>query len=95
MNLVIRKCQYSKLSEILRARGQSFSTDAKIFKKTNILLPDTHTHLYLSRGNNISFPEKFAYLLNEWYPTIFTSNVLIGKNQINLNKMKDAIWDPT
>ena len=26
---------------------------------------------------------------------IFTSNVLIGKNQINLNKMKDAIWDPT
>lgn len=69
MNLVTRKCRYSKLSEILRARGQSFSTDAKIFKKTNILLPDTHTHLCLSRGKNVSFPEKFSHIhieRSEW-----------------------------
>ena len=65
------------------------------FSKKHILLPDMHTHLCLSSGKNVSFPEKFTYLLNEWYPTIFTSNVLIGRNQINLNKMKDAIWDPT
>ena len=53
--------------------GSSIEYVPKIFRKTNILTPpDTHTYVCASGGyayqeiRNVSFSEKFAYVLNGW-----------------------------
>ena len=59
---------------------ESFKYVHKIFRKTNIPYPLIRTRTCVYQGvRNVSFPESFAYVLNEW--SLFLVSFLMTKDQ--------------
>ena len=58
------------LRKFLWKHYHNFEVDLKVpkfFRKTNFLLSNMHTYVWVSEGKKVSFTEKFMFLLNEWF----------------------------
>ena len=76
--------------------GHSFNTYAKFFEKLTFLTPPSlmHRQTCAYQGlRNVSFPESFAYVLNEW--SLCNTSKIVAKTVMNLHDILTRYWKVT